>query len=332
MQIDPIHVQATGDNETLTIDAYDAAGLFNRAAILLRKGRCEKASDLYRKIAKEFSESKLAPPSLYNSGLCNEQLNRYEQALGEYTHLINNYPDSPDVTDAMFRLVGTYERLEARDEALRVLDLLLHERDDLEGIEMVEALVRKGSNMIEIQRDDEARLVLEEATMLFRTGRGIPPSTSTFYYAMAQFKISEIAHGKMKEAKLPADETQLQLALEDKCQLLLDAQYEYTKTIKIAHPHWAAAAAYRIGNLYHTLWNDMVTTPVPEDLNEEEREIFLDVLKERIRVLLKKAIVQWERTLKMARRLNLSNEWIEQTTRELEEVRAQMTKKTGSQP
>ncbi|MCP4196850.1 MAG: hypothetical protein GY762_06825 [Proteobacteria bacterium] len=128
----------------------------------------------------------------------------------------------------------------------------------------------------------------------------------------------------MSEATLPADEALLGPALERKCQLLLDGQNEYTKTIRIAHPYWAAAAAYRIGNLYHILWEDMVSAPVPRDLNEEEQAIYSDLLKDRIQVLLTKATRQWKRTLKMARRLNLSNDWIEQTSRELEVVRQKM--------
>ncbi len=325
IRLDPIHIRAVRDKERLAIDAYDAAGLFERAAQHLRKGQCNEAVSMYKQLNDEFPESGFGAPSLYNSGLCNEQLEQYQAAANDYLTLINNYPDSRDVTDAMFRLAGAYEKLEAWDKAAMVFDRLLTERNDLEGIERIEALARKGSSLIKIKKTDKARLALEEAVQLFRIGRGISPSASTFYHAMARFKIGEIVHAEMSEAELPADEESLEPALERKCRLLLEAQNEYTKTIKIAHPHWAAAAAYRIGNLYRSLWDDMVEGPPPEDLDEEAKEVYIEVLKERIRVLLKKAVVQWERTLKMARRLNLSNEWIEQTTKELAEVRAILT-------
>ncbi|MCP4599351.1 MAG: tetratricopeptide repeat protein [Proteobacteria bacterium] len=321
VRLDPIHVRATGEEERLAIDAYDAAGLFERAAKYLRKGHCDEAVAMYKQLIEEFPDSNFGAPSLYNSGLCNEQLEHYQEAAGNYLSMIENYPDSRDKTDALFRLAGTYEKLEAWDNASVIFDTLLTEREDLEGIERIEALARKGSSLVHFRRWDEAQLTLDEAVGLFRTGKGISPSASTFYYAMARFKIGEIAHAEMREAKLPTDEALLEPALERKCKLLLDAQKEYTKTIRIAHPHWAAAAAYRIGNLYRNLWDDMITGPRPPDLDEEARDVYTEILKERIRVLLKKAVVQWERTLKMARRLNLNNEWIDRTTEELKEIR-----------
>ncbi len=324
LEVDPIHFLAVRDKERLAIEAYDAAGLFDQAAKHLRKGQCDEAVLMYKRLIVEFAKTDFAAPSLYNSGLCNEQLGRYQQAAGDYRKLIEDYPDSRDITDAMFRLVSAFENLEAWDDGVKILNMLLHERDDLEGIERVEALARIGSSLIQLGKRDDAKPLLEEAAQLFRTGR-VSPSSSTFYYAMAQFKIGEIIHAEMREAKLPPNEKQLQPALEHKCQLLLNAQLEYTRAIRIAHPHWAAAASFRIGNLYRNLWNDMIQAPVPKDLDEEASKIYKDILKKRIRVLLGKAVIQWERTLKMARRLNLSNEWIEQTTKELKEVRTILT-------
>ena len=63
------------------------------------------------------------------------------------------------------------------------------------------------------------------------------------------------------------------------------------------------------------------TADPPADLDEEAREIYLDILRERVRVLLEKAVLQWERTLKLAIRLGLDNEWIERTTRDLDKIR-----------
>ena len=41
-------------------------------------------------------------------------------------------------------------------------------------------------------------------------------------------------------------------------------------------------------------------------------------------MLLRKAVLQWERTLKLARRLSLDNEWIDSTTRDLGEIRKEL--------
>jgi tetratricopeptide (TPR) repeat protein len=324
LRMKPIHVRATKDKTQLAVDAYDAAGLFDRASASLRNGQFDDAVRLYRQLAAEFTDSDFAAPSLYNSGLCNEHQRKFQAAVSDYKKLIHEYPHARDIGDAMFRLAGAYEQLEAWADAVATLNTLLNDYPNLPGIERIEALARKGSNLIQLGETNQARLALEEASLRFRSGRDLPPFASTYFYAMAHFKIGEIVQTEMSEATLPADETLLEAALERKCQLLLDAQNEYTKTIRIAHPHWAAAAAYRIGNLYHSLWEDLVSAPVPRELTEEERAIYTELLKDRIQVLLTKATRQWKRTLKMARRLNLNSEWIEQTTLELEEVGQKM--------
>lgn len=319
--LDPIHITAERDGERIVLDAYDAGGLFERAAAQLRRGRCDNAVEIYTRLIDEFTDSELVEPSLYNRGLCLDQLERYQEAASSYSELVERFPDSNDVTDALFRQAGSYEQLEAWDDAVAVFDRLLIERKDLRGIERVEALARKGSAEMQLDRHDAARLTLEEAVRTHRIGKGISPSDSVFHYSMAQFKLGELVHAEMRRVELPTDEEQLAELLEQKAQLLLDAQRLYTKVIRIGHAHWAAAAAYRIGALYHHLWADILSAPPPAELGEREQEIYFEILRERIRVLLKKAVVQWERTLKLAIRLGLDNEWIEKTTRDLKQIR-----------
>jgi TolA-binding protein len=319
--LDPIHVKAERDGERIVLDAYDADGLFERAAAQLRAGKCDRAAEVYAVLVAEFGDSDLVEPSLYNRGLCLDQLERFQEAAACYTELIERFPDSSDVTDALFRLGGSYEQLEAWDDAVAVFDRLLVDRRDLRGVERVEALTRKGSAQLQLDQPEAARLTLEEAVRTYRMGKGIAPSDSVFHYSMAQFKLGEIVHSEMRRVQLPPDEELLAAELEHKAQLLLDSQRLYTKVIRIGHAHWAAAAAYRIGALYHHLWVDILSAPPPEQLGQQEQEIYFEILRDRIRVLLKKAVVQWERTLKLAIRLGLDNEWIEKTTRDLDEIR-----------
>jgi tetratricopeptide (TPR) repeat protein len=323
VRLDPVRVTATKDGERVVLDAYDAKELFVRASAALRGKRYEEATRLYAALVAEFPESELVPLALYNQGLCFDALGRFQDAATAYSAVVGRFPDSEDVEDALFRLAGSYEALESWDDAAKALDALLA-RPDLGGIERVEVLARKGAALIRIGRPSDARLALEEAARLFRQGRGITPSDSVYFYSMAQFKLGEIVHDEMRAIALPAGEAELAARLEEKAKLLLEAQRLYTKVIRIGHAHWAAAAAYRIGALYHHLWKDMLAAPAPPELTDEERGIYFEVLHEKIRVLLQKAVLQWERTLKLARRLGLDNEWIDSTTRDLDEIRREL--------
>ncbi len=320
-KIDPIHVVATRDGERLSLDAYDATELFSRGGELLRTGRCDEAVTNYTRLVDEFPDSDLVPLALYNSGLCHDELGRSLEAAAAYSRLIERHPQSQDVKDALFRLAGSYENIEAWDETIAVFDRLLGEQKDLKGVEIIEALARKGAAMMQVGRENDARWVLEEAVRMYRAGRGVSPSDSIYHYSMAQFKLAQIVHDEMRSVDLPSNEASIEEMLEKKAQLLLDSQRLYTRVIRIGHAHWAAAAAYRIGSLYHHLWKDILLAPAPDDIEGEARKIYYEILGDRIRVLLRKAVVQWERTLKLAVRLGLDNEWIDNTTRDLVEIR-----------
>jgi len=323
VRLDPVHVTATKDGERVVLDAYDARELFVRASAALRAESYAEATRLYAALLAEFPDSDLAEPALYNQGLCYDALGKFADAATAYSAVVERFPESEDVQDALFRLAGSYEALQSWDDAVGALDVLLA-RPALSGIERVEVLARKGSALIQIGRPADARIALEEAVRLYRQGLGVSPSDSVFYYSMAQLKLGEIVHNEMRAIALPVDEKLLEERLEAKAKLLLEAQRLYTKVIRIGHAHWAAAAAYRIGALYHHLWKDILDAPPPPELDAEARGIYFDILRERIRVLLRKAVLQWERTLKLARRLSLDNEWIDSTTRDLEEIRKEL--------
>lgn len=328
VRLEPFVIRALPDprdNTQMAIDAYDAGDLFGRASTAYREEIYKEAAKRFVQVADEFPNSEYAPPALYNAALAMERQNDFQNAATLYERLISSYPDAADITDALFRLTRAFEALEMWAEADQSLDKLLTERSDLESIERVECLARKGATLIHLDNPLDAKENLLKAVALFRNGSDISPTAPTYFYAMARFKLGEIIEADMHNVVLPSDEAAMSEALEKKCQLLLDAQSAYTEAIRVAHPHWAAAAAYRIGHLYRILWGDMMTSPAPEDLNPEEKEIYYEVLRKRIRVLLKKAIRQWERVLAMADRLALNNEWVVRTKSDLEDIRALLT-------
>jgi tetratricopeptide (TPR) repeat protein len=322
LRLDPIHFKARRGTQGLTVDAYDAAGLFEQAAGHFQLGEYAQAEAAYKQLLGEFKDSAFAPASLYNSGLCCERLQRFEEAAADYLKLIEDYSGWENAKDAFFRLGGAYEKLADWDAAQSVFARLLEERrSDLAEIEQVEAMVRRGASLVRLGKTDDAASVLTTAVHMFYGDGKVSPRDSSYFYGMAQFELGEVFRLRMREVELPANESAVKDALERKCRLLLEAQREYTNAIRSTHPHWAAAAAYSIGKLYRDLWDDMMKAPTPGDLDAEEREIYFEILRQGIRNLLKKAMVQWERTIKMARRLNMGGEWIERTAKEIDEIR-----------
>jgi tetratricopeptide (TPR) repeat protein len=317
-----VHVVQLPEKQGHTIDAYDAIELFNRGNLALEAEKYNDAIILYLQLQREFPDTQFLAPALYNSGICFDRLGRYEDAVATYRRFIEKFPESDDMKDILFRLSESLEELARWEEMISVLDTLNGHNAQLTPVDRVEIRTRKGAALIELQRPGLARVELEHAIHIFTHDSSISQTAPDYYYAMAQFKLAELTHDEMHQLALPADDSALGEILEKKCQLLLDAQYLYTQVIRIGHPHWSGAAAYRTGALYHHLWQDMLSAPPPAALNETEQEMYTEVLRKRIKILLEKAVKQWRRTLKFARRLNLDSEWVIQTRRDLEEIEA----------
>jgi len=324
-RVEETRVEARGAGETLIVEAFTASELFAAAATALREGDLGQAIGLYDRLLAGFPDSVLAPLALYNRGLAHDGREEYAAAAEDYRLLVTNHPASRDVTAALFRLGQALEQQADYGGAEPVYARILAERIDLEELSRVEALAHRGRCLYELGRFDEAALALDEAVVRQASGVGISPTAPVFHQAMAQFYLGAIGHERMRRVALPADEARVGIALEEKCGLLLRAQHAYSRTIAIGHPHWASAAAYRIGALYRELWDDLTAAPPPPDLDAMAREIYAEVLRDRIHVLLEKAVTQWERTLKLAARLELNNEWIDRARADLAAIRARLT-------
>ena len=101
--------------------------------------------------------------------------------------------------------------------------------------------------------------------------------------------------------------------LEEKAGLLLKAQRAYIDTIKYGNPGWASAAGFQVGSLYEELYQAFVGAPVPTELDREAREVYVEELHKKIRILLEKSMRWYRENLLMVERLGVQTDWAEKT-------------------
>lgn len=115
--------------------------------------------------------------------------------------------------------------------------------------------------------------------------------------------------------------------LEERCQLLLDAQRAYSDTMRAYDAHWSAMAGYRVGQLYQELHEDLMAMPHPVAADTDARkQLFEGALRLRYSVLLDKALAMMEHTLAMASRTGEHSQWVlkaEEAKHQLEEAQKQ---------
>jgi len=322
VEMEEIHVRATGEGEDLHLEAYDAEQLFHEGFARQNRAECAAAVQFYDRLSTEFRTSRFLSSALYNAALCYEHLERFEDARSRYDRLVAELPASADVKDALYRRGGCEERLSDGARAEATFTALLS-RTDLTPDEQLEAMVRRGSALLLQDRLDECEEQIRGGLAFYRRGAGPERFETDFFVAQAQYMLGEVLRVHFERVRFQAGEAEMRRDLELKSRLLLDAQTEYILAIRVTNPHWAAAAGFRIGEIFSNFYAHIMAAPVPPEVaaDPEAREIYFEELRSQIRPLVQKAIRVWERTILMSERTGIHNEWVDRTTEQLDQVR-----------
>lgn len=327
VHMEPVVVHAAADPLT-GLDGYDAKQLLDLGNDEFEKTAYDRALKFYDKLVDEFPESEHAVLALYNTGLCFERLEEHEQAALRYQRVIDEHAGSKSHKDALFRkafMMGKLERwVEVADTFWAIRQL-----DGLNTMDELEARVGQGVGMFMQGDYPTAEFEFRSALNFHREKSKSEFLPAEYWVGQSRFYLGEIYAREMEQIALSAPSGDhddwveaMGKELEKKCELLLRAQNNFIRAIRVGHHGWATAAGYRIGSLYERLHDDMVKVPVPPDLTEEQREIYRHEVKERVRVLVMKAMKVYQMSLEMAERVGQKNEWVDKTTASLERMKA----------
>jgi tetratricopeptide (TPR) repeat protein len=318
-------------------DTYTAEDLFRQGTTLQADAHCPEAVARYDRIAEEFTSSRYLSPSLYNAALCLQQSGDLEASATHYYRLVDHLPDSEDAKVARLQLTGILITLERWQEALASAELLLARRD-MQSDERLEAMARRAQALFGMRRLEEATTAADDAGTYYRTRHGDEAIVEPYFAAAAMFVRAESIRARSEAMTMPTSDVQAQHeTLERRAQLILDAQRAYFDTIRLTDAHWAAAAGYRIGSMYETLYADMTAAPVPPpsgEMNDQQLAMYRDAyraeLRSRVEPLVRHAIRYWELTLLMVERTGVDTQWAVRTRSELERARQLLA--TGALP
>lgn len=325
--MEAMRIGAPGDGVPGLGTDYDAEMLFDHATALQQAGRCDDAVAAYERLEREFPESRLRSPSLYNSGLCLEDRAELPRAAEKFRALLALPARDPrDALHAQFMLSNIAVRLSLWDEAIALCDAALT-NTDIDPDDRVSLLARKAQASFGAGRLDRAERDARAALAYFRSQEEAQSISDDFSVGAANFVAAETLRERAAAIHLPEGAQEVQrAALESRARILLDAQREYFATIRHGNAHWAAASGYRIGQMYDAFWTEITAAPIPPrpDLSLELRQVFADEyrknLREMVKPLLQHAIRYWEMTLMMVERTGVRTEWTERTRADLSRV------------
>jgi len=191
---------------------------FSRAKAAFQSGESEKALRLFRSFVRTSSSESYLPESYYYLGLLYADQDSPTEATNYLQQLVKQYPESDVLPDGALRLGDIYLKDEAYQKALETYRTAA-ESEQINDELRAQALYGQGIALLKLERNDEAKRLLNE---ILQTERGGPLEASA----------------KLGLARIYQDENRTDDALD-----------LYRSVAEMADSETGAEALYRLGAL-----------------------------------------------------------------------------------
>jgi hypothetical protein len=298
------------------------AELFARAEATARAGDALGAAKLYDQVRVIEPGSDLAAEAAFRAADVHDQAGHHEAALERYRFVADRHQGHARAHAATTRAVRLLTYLEAWDAAGRYADRMLERTAALTPFEAIVAYGSKALALVNAGDDVRASSFVErgrdvvERHQLDLAGR-LPRDVAPLYFALG-----EIRRVRSERIRLNVAPDAFLTVLEQRCQLILDAQSAYSDTWRAYDAHWSTLSGYRLGEMYAKLHQELMTVAPPSAADTEpRRQLFEGAMRLRYSILLEKARGMLEHTLAMAEREGERSAWVDQTRRALTDIR-----------
>lgn len=295
--------------------------LLHDAAALAKAERWGEAAAAYERAYTLEPEGSSGDEALWGAANAYDHANELEPALARYELVARRQPDTAQGHDAMVRTTRLLVFLGRFAPAGLYAERLLKKLEQLDDFERLAVYSARALGLLERGEDQQASYFIEkgrdiiDARQLDAAGR-VPRDLAQLYYALGESR--RVRAERVVFVPLPP---KFGAVLEERCQLLLDAQSAYADSMRAYDAHWSAMAGYRTAELYQKLHQDLLAVqPPPSADTERKRQLFVGAVRTRYAILLTKAKAMAQHTLSMADRTGEHSEWVERTRQALKSI------------
>jgi tetratricopeptide (TPR) repeat protein len=269
-------------------------------------------------------EGPLAAFCLYYDGIANDELRRFDVALQRFVEINNRFPEHALALQASLRALRLAVHLERWSLAVPFSERVIGKRKRLKPFELVlpygalamDAVSRGDDNQAE-QHVARARSIIEEV------GLDVPGRIHRDL-AVVSFALGELRRIRAARLNFVPMPVKFAEVLEERCQLILDAQSAYSDAMRAYDAHWSTMAGYRVGELYASLHADVMSMVTLRPIETvERRQLFEGAMRLRYAVLIQKARHMLSHTLELAERTGEQSSWVERAKATLADLAKQ---------
>lgn len=286
------------------------ASLFESAIQYEEAKQLRRAAMNFEHFYKKYPHSDRAKESLYRASLLEEKLEQYHLAARNYLELNKLAPDSPEGKAALFNAGLAYEKAKdwfSMSETFK--KYLAKYPADNENV--LEVLFKIGFAYEQKNMFAEATVQFQKLLTKYDQLKAAGEFADDYFGAQAAFQIAELKQDKFKTIKLSPP---FQVNLKRKQQAFNEMLKSYVEATKYNIADWSTAAFYRIGLAYELFCQDILESPAPPNLADDDLKAYWATINQQwIAPLQQEALKYYETNEKLAIENNVKNDWIEKT-------------------
>lgn len=295
---------------------WDSFELMQRAGAAFDEGRWADALADYRTVIEKFPEIRAYPLALFNAAECLMKLGRHDEALTLYDRL-ERMPGPPfALTLLLDRRALCLENAKRWNEAEAVLRRLTGLMA-LTEVERIDAWIRLGIVLCEQGRWVEAKDALRMGLNRYNELTKRHLNVDARYVSKGYFYLGDLYLRQYEQIALTGDDAQLKDRLQTKADLLVLARAQYLRCIQTYDLWWITASLHQLGYGYETFYFGVMEAPLPDDLTEEQKDVYVRKLESRLSLVIKKAVDAYERNVDLDERNRLHSPWSEKSLERL---------------
>ncbi|HEX4338202.1 MAG TPA: tetratricopeptide repeat protein [Polyangiaceae bacterium] len=292
-------------------DAASVEEIFQRAQADLYAQRNAAAAKGFDRIVELDPDGLRAKESWLLAGVAHDRAGELEDAASRYLETARRYPNEQASRDALVAAVRVLTHLERWEDAGKAADVLLGRLSELTPIERIVAYAGKALALVFSDKPDAALYFIEKGRDIIDEQRLDAAGTLPRDLAELYFALGELRRIRGERVHLAPPPSNFAEVLEQRCQLLLDAQSAYSDAMRAYDAHWSAMAGYRVGQLYQSLHDELMKIPPPTSTTQAKADLFAGAMRLRYSVLLQKGLTMMEHTLELAERTGEHSAWVE---------------------
>jgi len=304
------------------VEVRDPVEEYNIASEEMDKGLYEDAAKRFRSVAELIPKTERAHVAQFNAGLCWEYARQPDEAAKDYRAVLESARNEKEAMKIRFRLVNVLELNKAWTELYE--NLVVLEAQKLNALDRMSVLTRMGVSILEMGRGDDAEPWLEMAVTFWQENQDLAIIRTGAHIAQAQYALARIYEKRFVEQPLRLPIEQMEKDLLSKWRLLLATQNMCLQVVNRGNVKYGLKAGLKVGLVYELFYDSLMEAEVPPELDDEQKAVYFDELRKKIRPYLFEAFEIYRTNLRVAMRKGHTGEVMQATKAAMDRLRTRI--------